>query len=176
MVLILLRHTRPAAAEGLCYGRTDLPLAKCFTEAAATLARDLPPFRRILTSPLLRCRLLARTLATARAVPLSVDPRLVEMDFGTWEGRRWSELPRAELDVWAADLLDACPHGGERVAELAERTAHALTEARQGPVPALLVTHAGVIKAALAAQEGPSGWEAEIAFGTWRVFGGEGMR
>jgi len=173
MALILLRHTRPAVEAGLCYGRTDLALAEDFAAAAQDLARDLPPFQRILTSPLSRCLRLAQAVADARAMPLTVDPRLAEMDFGDWEGRRWSDLPRAELDAWAADLLHARPHGGETVAELAARTAAALTDAGQGPVPALVVTHAGVIKAAIARAQGPAGWEAQIAFGTWRVFKAE---
>ena len=167
MALILLRHTRPEVAAGLCYGRTDLALAGDFADTAADLARDLPPFRRILCSPLSRCRRLAQALAAARALPLTVDPRLIEMDFGAWEGRPWSDLPRVELDAWAADLLHARPHGGETVAELAARTDAALAAARRGAVPALLVTHAGVIKAALAARDGPAAWKAEIAFGSW---------
>ena len=170
MALILLRHTRPAVAEGLCYGRTDLALAENFGDDVAALARDLPSFRRILSSPLSRCLRLAQALSAVRAVPMAVDPRLTEMDFGAWEGRAWSALPRPELDAWAADLLHARPHGGETVAELAARTAAALDEAGRGPVPALVVTHAGVIKAAIARTEGPAGWDARLAFGEWRSF------
>ncbi|MCC5971792.1 MAG: histidine phosphatase family protein [Pararhodobacter sp.] len=171
MALILLRHTRPEGAEGLCYGRTDLPLAADFGAEAARLARDLPPFTRILSSPLSRCLRLAEALAAARARPLMVDARLVEMDFGRWEGQRWAAIARAELDAWATDLTGARPHGGETVAELASRSARALTEAMAGPVPALVVCHAGVIKAALAARQGAQGWRAQPDYGSWLQLG-----
>ena len=170
MALILLRHTRPEGAEGLCYGRTDLKLAECFQPQAARLAGELPPFARVLSSPLSRCLHLARTLSAARDVALDIDERLIEMDFGRWEGQRWDVIARAELDAWAADLETANPHGGERVADLAARSRAALIEAARGPVPALVVTHAGVIKAALAQSRGMAGWQAELHFGQWLRF------
>lgn len=167
MALILLRHTRPLGAEGLCYGRSDLPLAECFAGRANELAAELPPFARIVTSPLSRCRLLAEALSAARQRPLTVDERLIEMDFGLWEGRAWAALPRHELDEWAADLEGARPHGGESVRTMAQRARAALRAAAAGPGPALIVTHAGIIKAALATRQGRAGWEAQPAFGTW---------
>ena len=167
MAVILLRHTRPAGAEGLCYGRTDLPLAPCFAAEATRLARTLPAIAHIVTSPLSRCHRLATHLASARGLPLTMDPRLIEMDFGAWEGRPWDAMPRPELDAWAADLLHARPHGGETVAELAARTHAALTDLALGPRPALAVTHAGVIKAARAAHQGAAAWQTTLPFGGW---------
>jgi alpha-ribazole phosphatase len=174
MALILIRHTRPEGAEGLCYGRTDLALAARFEAEADRLAASLPAAVRLITSPLGRCARLAAHLGAARGLAVETDPRLAEMDFGSWEGRPWAEIPRAELDAWAADLTGARPHGGETVAELAARARAALTEAAQGPVPALVVTHAGVIKAALADRQGPQGWQAQIAFGGWVMIEGWG--
>ncbi|MFN3954855.1 MAG: alpha-ribazole phosphatase family protein [Pararhodobacter sp.] len=176
MALILLRHTRPEGAEGLCYGRSDLPLAACFPAEAARLARELPPFGSVFSSPLSRCRRLAEVMAQARGVPLALDQRLIEMDFGTWEGQRWEAIARAELDAWAADLEGARPHGGESVATLARRAREGL-RAAQAATPdaaqgaALVVTHAGVIKAALAARDGLRGWRTEIGFGAWLELG-----
>jgi len=171
VALILLRHTRPEGAEGLCYGRTDLPLAPGWQDEAARLAATLPPLVRIVTSPLGRCARLAGALAGARGLPLATDPGLAEMDFGRWEGQRWEAIPRPELDAWAADLTGARPHGGETVAELVARARAALATAAAGPVPALLVTHAGVIRAALLASRGPAAWRAEIGFGAWLALG-----
>lgn len=171
MALILLRHTRPAGAEGLCYGRTDLGLGADFAAEAARLAADLPPVARILTSPLARCRRLAEALGAARGLAPDLAPGLIEMDFGAWENRPWAAIPRPELDRWAQDLTLARPHGGETVAELAARTRAALEAALAGPRPALLVTHAGVIKAALALSRGPAAWEAQFGFGAWLRLG-----
>lgn len=167
MALIVLRHTRPLGAEGLCYGRTDLPLAPDFEAEARRIAAALPPVVRIVSSPLSRARRLADAVAVARGLPVEVDPRLTEMDFGTWEGRTWDALPRDELDAWALDLLGACPHGGETVAALAARVAEALDVLHRGPVPALVVAHAGVAKAALAWAGAANPWEARLDFGAW---------
>ena len=169
MAVILLRHTRPAVAEGICYGRTDLDLAPCFDGHAARLAASLPPVAAVVTSPLTRCRRLAEVIAAARGLHPVPDPRLIEMDFGLWEGRPWDALPRAELDAWAADLLHARPHGGETVAELAARTRAALADLAARPGPVLAVTHAGVIKAARAARDGPAAWHGTLDFGAWEA-------
>ena len=167
MALILLRHTRPLGAEGLCYGRSDLALDDSFEAESTRLAKDLPSVARIVTSPLSRCHRLAQALGQARGLPVQVLPGLIEMDFGLWEGRRWDDVPRHELDQWSADFHHARPHGGESVAQLLARARAALDAATAGPAPVLAVTHAGIIKAALAATGSGAGWKAEIPFGGW---------
>jgi alpha-ribazole phosphatase len=166
VALTLLRHTRPLAAEGLCYGASELELGPDFAiEAQALLARLARP-DRIVTSPLLRCLRLAELLGAQLAVPVEVEPDWREMDFGSWEGRAWSDIPRAELDAWAADFLHARPHGGESVAMLLARTRRALDGCRTPEVRSLAVTHAGVIRAALAATGGgATAWNRAIGFG-----------
>jgi len=165
MAVILLRHTRPVGAEGLCYGRTELPPGPDVAAEAARIAAALPPLARIVTSPLARARALAEALGPPLGLSPEPDPRLAEMDFGSWEGLRWDDVPRAELDAWAADLLGARPHGGESVAMLAARMAEALAALEAGPAPVLVVTHAGPIRAALARAGRPGAWEARIPFG-----------
>lgn len=167
MGLIVLRHTRPEAAEGLCYGRLDLALAADFEAEAARLVADLPPVARIVSSPLSRARRLANALGAARGLTVEIDARLTEMDFGAWEGHLWAELPRDELDAWAADLLGARPHGGESVQALADRVADAMEDLYAGPRPTLIVAHAGVAKAALAWSGAAEPWTATLDFGAW---------
>ncbi|MFN4100141.1 MAG: histidine phosphatase family protein, partial [Pararhodobacter sp.] len=128
---------------------------------------QLPEFTRILSSPLSRCRLLAEAVAEARGHNVTIDPRLTEMDFGRWESLLWSAIPRTEIDAWRDDFLDARPHGGESVRDLADRVQAALDDAARGPVPVLVVTHAGVIKAAKAARGMAGGWQSENPFGDW---------
>jgi alpha-ribazole phosphatase len=166
VALILLRHTRPAAAEGRCYGRTDLAPGPDLALAARALAPRLGAIDRIVASPLLRCRRLADLLAARLRVPLRLDPDWREIDFGAWEGRPWDALPRSELDAWATDLLHARPHRGESVAMLLARTRRALGRAGAGGGSTLAVTHAGPIRAALfASGGGPGAWQRTIAFG-----------
>lgn len=168
MGLIFLRHTRPAIDPGICYGRSDLDLAPCFGDHAARLVRTLPPVTRIVTSPLQRCARLARHIGTARDIPVRAEERLAEMDFGRWEGVAWDALPRPELDAWAADFMEARPHGGESVAMLLARVRGAIAAIDVASGDVLVVAHAGVIKAALVAFGDPAGWQARPAFGEAR--------
>lgn len=165
--MILLRHTRPAIAEGVCYGRSDLDLAEDFEAALEDILAALPAVSEVATSPLARCRRLAERIAAARGLPLRVDARLIEFDFGGWEGRAWGAIPRAEIDAWAADFQHARPHGGESVAMLAERVGAALSEARAVSPPALWVSHAGVARAAAALTGQAEGWDKRLGFGRW---------
>lgn len=163
MALTLVRHTRPLAADGLCYGRSEIALGPDFAAEAAAIAARLVRPERIVTSPLGRCRRLAEHLGTALGAPVAIDDDWREMDFGAWEGRPWSAVPRAELDAWVADFLDARPHGGESVRMLLDRTRRALAGCAGATVA---VTHAGVIRAALFAAGGdPAAWQRPVGFG-----------
>lgn len=162
MALTLLRHTAPVVAKGVCYGATDLALAATFAQEAAAIVRDLPRPVRIVTSPLSRCRLLAEHLGAAFDLPTQVDPRWREMDFGGWEGLAWDAVPRDALDNWADDFRHYAGHGGESVAQLESRVREALADTQEG---ALIVTHAGCIKAACAIRNVREGWDTRAAFG-----------
>ncbi|BDT57486.1 phosphoglycerate mutase [Massilia varians] len=141
MGLILVRHPQPDVAPGICYGRSDVSTSIEAIErvAAGLRAAGLPGDLPVHASPLLRC---AR-LAAALDVPVTLDARLAEMDFGAWEMRAWNAIPRAEVDAWAADLLHYRPGGGENVLEAARRVAAFRQELRH---PALVVCHAGTIR------------------------------
>ncbi|MEP1143241.1 MAG: alpha-ribazole phosphatase [Henriciella sp.] len=165
MALILLRHTTPKIDPGICYGQTDLEVASTFKVEAATALKALPPFRKIVSSPLIRCRKLADFFAQYLSLNVEEDSRLMEMDFGAWEGQAWSAIPRAEIDAWAADFLHARPHGGESVAMLRARCLAALHDRRETDGSELIVTHAGVIRAVCARGEGAEEFNMKIEFG-----------
>lgn len=145
MQLFLVRHPPPDIAPGLCYGRSDVAASSAAIAQAAARLRDagLPGTLPVLASPLARCALLARELG----VPVALDARLAEMDFGAWEMRSWDAIPRAEVDAWAANLLHYRPGGGESVLDVARRVAAFRDELRQARHPgALLVCHAGTMR------------------------------
>ena len=167
MPLIVLRHTRPEIAPGLCYGRSDLGLAADFDTAAREIAGTLPAVSRIVSSPLLRSRRLAEALGEARGLGIEVEPALRELDFGAWELRRWDSIARAEIEAWAADFLGGRPHGGESVAMLAERVGSALDRHVPASPPVLWVTHSGVIRAVCARLGRARGWETDVGYGEW---------
>ena len=135
--LAFLRHGITAwNREGRIQGRTDIPLDP---EGRDRLARlTLPPDWRDATlhaSPLSRAIETARILGNDR--PVHPDPRLIEMDWGGWEGQRGHDL-RADpasgyrdLEHWGWDFR---PPGGESPADVRERLTGWLTE-HQSPLP-----------------------------------------
>jgi len=162
MDLVLIRHPPPAVEHGVCYGRTDVPLAVDEREAAAAIvarlaALDVPLPRALVTSPLVRCAGVARQLARRFGCAETADARVQEIDFGAWERLRWDAIDRAALDAWAADLRHARTHGGESVAQFGTRVGEwfetwkraskaAGAGQRGSKAPTFAVTHAGVIR------------------------------
>ncbi len=166
MALTLIRHTRPAVSSGICYGRSDLALATTFPEEANAVLAKLEPAEALVSSPLGRCRALAERIGSAFALEPAYDVRLQEMDFGTWEGQDWNDIPRAELDAWAADFLHARPHGGESVHAFVARVHEVLAALRKDGLSRLVVTHAGVIKASTVAKGTDfSAFQTSVAYG-----------
>ncbi|MFK3741531.1 histidine phosphatase family protein [Massilia sp. TN1-12] len=156
MKLHLLRHPRPAVEHGLCYGASDVPADAAALDQVLAALREagLPGDLPVYTSPLRRCRDLASALTPAA---LYVDARLAEMDFGAWEMRPWSAIPRADVDAWNADLLHYRPGGAENVMDVARRVAAfraGLLAA--GAAEALVICHAGTIRLLLAMRPGLS--------------------
>lgn len=158
MTIWLVRHTTVCCSEGICYGATEVPLAESFFAEAAAVRAQLPaPPWKIHSSPSARCRRLAEYLGE----PVLVDRRLGELAFGLWEGRPWHDIPRPEIDHWAADYVSRSPPSGETFAAIAARTASWANDAIACGGITIAVTHAGVIRA-LAAVSG--GHRLETAF------------
>lgn len=151
MDFILIRHARPAMTAGLCYGRTDLALASPMDPAPSSIIDKLIAHtpQRLAASPLQRSRLTAEAMARASELPaIEIDARLMELNFGTWEGCQWDDIPRAEVDRWARDLVHGNPHGGESAADLLVRVTAWADAMAAAPVPCVwAVTHAGCMRA-----------------------------
>lgn len=96
MKLWLLRHARVDLAPGICYGASDISADVEHTHQAANAAAAVLPVQlSVRVSSLSRARVLADQLCTLRpdlGTPL-VDPRLSEMNFGAWEGRKRPAMP-----------------------------------------------------------------------------------
>lgn len=153
MSLWLIRHARPLIQAGVCYGALDVAADPVETEATAKrLAEALPSGLALRCSPRRRCLQLADALAALRPdLAWAEDPRLAEIDFGAWEGRRWDALGEAAFTAWSADFARHRPGGGESVQDLMQRVAAAWDEASarlQAGQAQGWITHAGVIRAA----------------------------
>ncbi len=165
MGIVMVRHTTPLIAPGTCYGVTDLDVAESFEQEAETVVANLPAATRIVTSPLQRCRRLADYVSAHTGLSVETDARLIEMNFGSWEGLAWDVIPRSELEAWAADFYHARPHGGESVAALKARVDKAIRDVQVTRLPTLIVTHAGVVRAVLAKGTEGRHFQTEIGFG-----------
>lgn len=147
----LLRHGRCEGGD-IFRGSTDVALtAEGLASMRAQIARHAaPPWQRIVSSPLQRCRSFAEETAQQLALPLAVDPDLREMHFGDWEGREIAELWEADpqLKLWSQDPGRHSVPGGETLAAFAERVNRALENllASHKGEHLLVITHGGVIR------------------------------
>ncbi len=173
MHLYLVRHPPPIDVEGLCYGRLDVAVNERDNAAtAASVLAQIPgptlAAARIYCSPSARCMGLARHLAAPREPTAAED--LMEMSFGHWQGVRWDAIERPEIDAWAKDVWGYRPGGGESAEMVAARWERWLHQVRHGErSDVVAVTHAGVIRVALARRgqgSGPCALDAHIPFGS----------
>ena len=158
MILYLIRHPKPVVPDGVCYGQLDLA-AENPIAVACRLRAELPDGLPVWSSPLRRCTELAAALHPQPVI----DQGLAEMNFGAWEGRRWDDIPRQEIDAWAADVAGYVVPGGESALTLQQR---ALDFVARLTVPeAVIVTHAGAIRVLLAHWQGlPAARWTELVF------------
>ena len=145
-LLHLLRHGAPELT-GRMLGRTDSPptaegIAAC-VDRAGTLA-----IQALAASDLSRARLAGEALGTVLALPVAIDPRWRELDFGEWDGKAARDLDAAALARFWDDPDAYPPPDGETWSSLVARVAAALAELP--PRDTLVVTHGGAMRAALA--------------------------
>jgi broad specificity phosphatase PhoE len=114
-------------------------------------------FASLWCSPLLRARETADAVARSTGLVPREDARFMETDAGDWTDRSFAdvhaEAPAAFESFLAGDAGFAFP-GGESLAEQQERVSAALEDVQQGELPALVVCHGMVIRAALSWRAG----------------------
>lgn len=97
----------------------------------------------------------------------------MEMNFGSWEGRRWADIGQPAIDAWVADFPNHRPGGGESAKEFLQRVAGLWDETRTAG-DAVWITHAGVIRAVTLLRAGIRSIDCArqwplptLAFGEW---------
>jgi broad specificity phosphatase PhoE len=161
-VIILARHGQTQAnAQGRLLGRLDVPLTDLGRAQAKALASHLPAVDRVVSSPLQRC------LETAEAfdLPVEVDDRWIEMDYGVWDGVPLASVTQEQWSHFRSNTLFA-PPGGESLATVGRRVREACQDLAADTVDrdVLVVSHVSPIKAAVA---WVLGVDDEVA---WRLF------
>ena len=121
-------------------------LARTNTSAAA-LAAVVAGASRVVTSPLRRCV----ETADAFGLPVTVDERWIELDYGDLDGTAPSDVGGEVWNRWRTDP-HFVPAGGESLAALGDRVRRACKDLADEASTAdvVVVTHVSPIKAAVA--------------------------
>jgi len=150
----LIRHGEPVGGSKY-RGGTDDPLSERGWQQMREATAEPGPWEAIVSSPLRRCHGFALELGERLGLAVDVDPRIREVGFGAWEGRTGEEIRQADplaLQRFYHDPVNQRPAGAEPLQHFQARVAEALEAvvARHAGRHILLVTHAGVIRAAIA--------------------------
>ena len=147
--LYFVRHGESEwnVADKIC-GRTDIPLTKRGHEQAVETGKKIVAegikADEILYSPLLRAADTAKHISGMTGIPAHMEPRLIEQNFGIWEGT--SPRNSAEFLEAKKDFLNRYGNG-ESMFELAQRIYNLLDELRQDENKTyLLVAHNGIAR------------------------------
>ena len=164
--VLIWRHGRTEwNATGRIQGQTDVPLDEIGVQqalqAAPLLAAEEPD--AIVSSDLQRAKRTADALAALTGLPVRVDPRLRETEFGPWQGLTQPELAErwpTEFQRWKrGDTPDV--EGDETPAQVIDRMRAGVTEALEAVDGTLVVVcHGGAARRAVQAL---TGWSDEVA-------------
>jgi broad specificity phosphatase PhoE len=146
--LHLLCSASIASVSAVAFGTDDEPLDRRGRDSVIGLSGRLPSCDVILRSP---ARSAAET-AEGFSLDARVEPLLCDCDFGRWAGRSLMEV-QAEAPEAIADWLSdphAAPHGGESFADVMTRIGRWMDGLLAGGGSILAITHASVIRAAVA--------------------------
>ena len=146
MEVYLIRHTKVSVEQGVCYGQKDVDLAESYPEELETVKEKLKNinFDAVFTSPLSRAKKLATDICGDNPV---TDDRLMELNFGDWEGKVWDEIKDPLLPKWMEDFVNKKCSNGESFIMLRDRVLEFWNEVKSMDCSNVAIfTHGGVIR------------------------------
>lgn len=149
----MLRHGRVLTPNLFCAPSTE-PLSAEGWQQLITATDGYRP-DQILSSPSLRCAQFAEHFSNQSAIPLQIEPRIQEMNFGAWIGKSsqaiWETDQVGLQQLWSDPLSFTAPQG-ESMHTFIQRVTAAWDELiqRYAGKQILLITHGGVIRVLLA--------------------------
>lgn len=155
MELILVRHGETIwNREGRVQGFSDMDLSDVGVHQARQLALLLKdaPILSIYSSPLIRAQKTARIINEHHQAPTHIEPGLMEMDQGDFEGLTFQELMVCEkyfLQKWMSDPASVQMPNGESFIELQDRAWKVIERIIGKSENALVVSHNFTIAAIL---------------------------
>ena len=143
-MLTLIRHTSPGIAKGICYGQSDIDISRNYPQELQIIKNKIiATDQTVYSSPLKRCTKLASDLFTY----FNTDHRLMELDFGDWELKRWDDINDEFSRKWFADYINTATPNGESCLQMYDRVKEFY---EQKILPdndnITIVTHAGVMR------------------------------
>ena len=149
-MIYIIRHGKTAMNQAnVLQGRSDCPLSEEGVRQAEEAAERLRGIRfsHVFSSPLRRAAQTARIIASD--VPLKTDDRLIEMDYGPYEGVSLEQMP-SELRTFFSDFVhNPAPRGMEPLSDVVKRAGAFLEEIRFLSGDILISTHAIAMKGLL---------------------------
>ncbi|MDD5950174.1 MAG: histidine phosphatase family protein [Lachnospiraceae bacterium] len=134
--------------ENKICGATDIELTELGHQQAITLGEELKhsgiPIDEILYSPLVRAAETARHISEITGIPMHMEPRLKEQNFGRYESTPRDGAEFAEMKTHFIDHFG----GGETMLHLAQRIYNLLDDikAESDRKTYLLVAHNGIAR------------------------------
>ena len=154
MRIIVVRHASTSYnANHLINGQHDDPLSSQGLKELPELVNKLKAydFTLIYSSPLKRALKTAEAISGARDLAINIDPRLKEVNFGSFTSQNWDSMKeifgldsRALLDTYDYDLTE---YGGESSSQVKKRVQNFLNDLpKKSDQNLLIVTHGGIIR------------------------------
>ena len=151
MDIYLIRHTSVDVPKGLCYGQSNVPLAKTFEEEAKVIQKKFPLTQvdfDLHSSPLSRCTHLMEFLFPEKV--FQTDKRWMEMNFGNWEMKLWNDIPEEESQPWMQDFVNVPTPNGESFSQMIERVKAVWeTTLQETTNDKIIVCHGGILRTIL---------------------------
>ena len=151
----VIRHGEPVGGRRYRGYSVDDPLTEKGWSQMRTAVQNNPPWQHIVSSPLTRCRDFSMELAAQLQVPCSIDDRVKEIGFGSWEGKTPEQIladDKEALNHFYTDPVNNRPEGAEPLDSFARRVWEAYQDILQQHQnkQVLIVAHAGVARAIIA--------------------------
>jgi broad specificity phosphatase PhoE len=149
----VLRHGRVLTPNLFCAASTE-PLSAEGWQQLLQATQDYKP-DQIISSPSVRCAQFAHDFSAKRAVPLQIDARIQEMNFGRWIGNSTQNLWQSDQtlmqQLWSEPLTFTAPEGESMLSFIARVKAAWADYLQSYPGQRiLLITHGGVLRVLLA--------------------------
>lgn len=143
MEIHIIRHTKVAVPDSICFGQTDVALREEWKKDLAEVQIDAD-YDVVYSSPLSRCT----QLADFFKFEYQIDTRLKEMNFGAWEMQAWDAIPLEQIQPWYDNFIHINPPEGENLVILKERINDFWEEIQEKhkDQKVLVITHSGVIR------------------------------